>query len=377
MHVHVEVFLAWLIGWLLLARVPGLPRLERGHVAQGPLTIVIPARNEAHVLPHLLDDLGDHRPPGARVLVVDDHSEDETAAMARRYDFVEVVPAPPLAAGAFGKAGACQVGADLASPGHVAFLDADVRIHGDALERAVAVQARRGGLVSVWPRHEVQRPYEHASALFNLLALMGVGCGSLVPPRRPLGAFGPFMVTSTEAYRQVGGHRAVADEVVEDFALARRYGRAGLAVTNYGGRRDVSFRMYPGGLQSLIDGWTKNFALGAMGSLLRAVLIGVWLAYSIGVFTWAGGIPKTPAVILVALFVLQFWVLFRQVGNFGLVDALLYPFHVLFFLGVFLRSFAHTYLFRRVRWRGRQARLGGDALQVPPPDETGSKRGRG
>ena len=34
-------------------------------------------------------------------------------------------------------------------------------------------------------------------------------------------AAGPFMLFRREAYTAIGGHRALADEVVEDLALAR------------------------------------------------------------------------------------------------------------------------------------------------------------
>ena len=48
---------AWLVGWVLLWRVPHLPRTRRENAGTEPLTIVIPARNEASSLPNLLGDL--------------------------------------------------------------------------------------------------------------------------------------------------------------------------------------------------------------------------------------------------------------------------------------------------------------------------------
>lgn len=51
------------------------------------LTIVIPARNEAASLPGVLDDLADAQPdlPCTQVIVVDDHSTDDTRAVARAH----------------------------------------------------------------------------------------------------------------------------------------------------------------------------------------------------------------------------------------------------------------------------------------------------
>ena len=47
-------------------------------------------------------------------------------------------------------------------------------------------------------------------------------------------------------------------------------------------------------------------------------------------------------------------VLFRQVGNFWLINAILYPLHAVFFTLVFARSIFHTFVLRRVTWRGRR-----------------------
>ena len=52
-------FAGFLAGWALLWR---LPRLDSNHATiEGPVTVVIPARNEAARLPHLLELL--HRGP--------------------------------------------------------------------------------------------------------------------------------------------------------------------------------------------------------------------------------------------------------------------------------------------------------------------------
>ena len=50
-----------------------------------PVTIVIPARNEARRIPRLLGSLTDGLPSVAQVIVVDDHSTDDTAEVAERY----------------------------------------------------------------------------------------------------------------------------------------------------------------------------------------------------------------------------------------------------------------------------------------------------
>lgn len=351
---------AWLVGWVLLWRVPHLPRTRREDAGSDPLTIVIPARNEASSLPNLLGDLAANRPEGCRVIVVDDNSEDDTGAIARSFDFVEVLEASALRDGWIGKTWACHTGASTVTDGVVVFLDADVRLHGDALERAVAERAHRGGLVTVWPYHRVVHPYEHLSSIFNVVSFAASGSGSLLPPKRPRAGFGPMMITSKADYDTAGGHEAVKASVIEDFALTAKYSGAGLRVTNFGGGSDVTFRMYPDGFRSLFQGWTKNFGSGAWAmGFLRFAALTFWLTFAMGALKWGGGVDSHvwPRIFYGA-FALQLFVMMRQMGNFSVLCALLYPLEVAFLVVVLLRSFWRTHVRKSVTWRGREVPTG-------------------
>jgi 4,4'-diaponeurosporenoate glycosyltransferase len=234
------------------------------------------------------------------------------------------------------------------------FLDADVRCPADGLAPAVALQRERGGLVSVWPYHLRERTYERLNALFAVLSVAGSGAGSLFPPRRPSTALGPVLVTTKEEYRRAGGHESVRADVIEDIALGRRYAGAGLPVTLVGGGDAIAFRMYPDGLIDLVRGWSKSFGRGtALISPLRVVGIAFWVTCAIGSLTWAGGLPRLPSVVLGLLFALQMAVQFRRVGRFDLLDALLYPIHAVFFVGVWVWALFKALVLRRVLWRGR------------------------
>jgi 4,4'-diaponeurosporenoate glycosyltransferase len=236
----------------------------------------------------------------------------------------------------------------------VVFLDADVRLGAGALDRLVA-EAAAGGLVSVQPWHDTERPYEQLSALFNVIAVMGTGAGG----SRPTGAFGPVLATTASAYRRVGGHEAVRDDVVEDVALADRYRAAAESVRIAAGRGSFRFRMYPAGVRQLVEGWTKNFATGAGATRpVRLAAIVAWIiaaGSAVGLLSDAavGALPWWVALAVYGGFVAQFLAMFRQVGRFGVPAAVLYPALVLFFLGVFARSAWRTYVRRSVEWRGR------------------------
>lgn len=78
-----------LLLWLTWLRLPVFqPRPAENSVAQQPLpsiTVVIPVRNEAANLPHLLADLSQQDYPDFEVIVANDSSTDATAALARAY----------------------------------------------------------------------------------------------------------------------------------------------------------------------------------------------------------------------------------------------------------------------------------------------------
>ncbi len=349
--------------WLLWS----LPRLDRdAGRGTGVVSIVVPARDEETQLPHLLGSLAAQDGLGGRaveVVVVDDGSTDRTAAVAAGHGATVVHP-PPLPPGWTGKAWACAVGAGEARGDVLIFVDADVRFAPGGLGRVLATLDRSGGLVSVQPHHHPGSPVEHLAAVFNVVAVAGTDAASpLGRARGSRGAFGPVLATSRADHDAVGGHAVAAAAVVDDVALAEAYRAAGLPVTIRGGADDVAFRMYPGGLRQLVEGFTKNLSAGA-GAVRRTTvaLVALWLSLLVqggfgpvaaaGAGRWdeAGGTGALLALHLVVA--AQVWWMARKVGRFGPLTALAYPVLVAAFLGVFVASAVATAR-GRVRWRGR------------------------
>lgn len=377
--------LGWLAGWIAMGRprrVAGLPVLRSDGDRDGlrGVTIVIPARDEEASIDTLLSGLCDPTcdvTAADRIVVVDDHSRDRTAALARAHADVEVLDAPALPDGWTGKSWACHVGVahaarsggteplpDRAGP-HPAssdddvlvFLDADVQLDRGSLARVVAQRDRQGGLVSVQPWHETRQLYEQLSCLFNVLAIMGTVAG---PRSDANGAFGPVLVTSRSDYDRVGGHGSVRTEVIEDFALAAGYRGAGMPVELFTGARSIRFRMYPTGPRQLVEGWTKNFAAGAGSTRVgRLVLIVLWVT-CLSSATLAldnalrGDMALPVGVALYLAFAAQLMVMFRQVGNFSPLTALAFPIPLAFFGVIFCRSLWRTHVRHSVTWRGRE-----------------------
>ena len=313
---------------------------------------MVPARDEAENLGRLLPSLA---ASDVEVIVVDDQSSDGTAAVARGHG-AQVVATEGPPDGWTGKAWACATGAGAATGDVLVFLDADVVVEPGGLDRVVAEHRRRRGLVSVLPWHDVPRPHEQLSAMFNLVAPMAVDAFTpLGRRRRPRGAFGPCIALDRDLYERSGGHGApnVRGAVLDDVELARAAQAVGGDVHLFGGRGSgLRFRMYPTGLGPLVEGWTKNFAGGATATHpVTVLLIVAWLSGLI-----AATFEPGPYGVVYAAFAAQFLVLLQRVGGYSPLTALAFPIPVAFFVAVFARSVVRTFVRREVRWRGRTLR---------------------
>lgn len=345
------------VGVWLLWSVPRLARPPRAVDLSG-VSVVVPARNEASALPALLESL----PSAVQVVVVDDHSDDYTSAVARAGGAV-VVESAPLPDGWTGKAWACEQGAERAAGSILVFVDADVRFGPGGLEAVVAELRDRGGLVSVQPFHRPGRWVEHLAALFNVIGFAGTDAGSpLGRGRGTRGAFGPVLATSRADHRRVGRHESVRASIVDDVALAERYRDESLPVTIVGGHDDVSFRMYPEGLGQLVEGFTKNLAAGARSvRLVTTALVVAWLTLLVQAAVAparaaaVGDALLVPAALYLAV-ALQVWWMARRLGRFSPLVAATFPVSLLLFLGVFVRSVVAAAR-GSVSWRGRRVSL--------------------
>ncbi len=341
-------------GFLLMRRIP-LCRPARLATAV-PFSIIIPARNEERNIAPLLDSIARSSLQPDEVIVVDDGSTDRTAQIARSHG-ARVIASDDLPRGWTGKTWACHQGALAAATGTFLFLDADTRLETDGLEKIFA-EYRAGvdvdAAFSVLPYHETQKPYEELSLFFNLLMAMGAGgFGSFGKPF----LFGQSLLIAGETYRRSGGHRAVREHILENFALASHVYSAGSTCVTRGGRGAIHIRMFPESFAQLREGWTKAFADGASASPRLVLAISVyWLTAAIATFLMLFSVHSGylyPAL-LYAGFVLQLFFFSRQIGNYRLTTCLFYPVPLMFYFAVFGESFYRRIFRRTVVWRGRE-----------------------
>ncbi len=333
----------WAAGFRLRDRLRPCAATHRPDCQQN-ISIIIPARNEAHNLPALLRSLAAQPLKPGEIIVVDDGSTDRTAELARELG-ATVIASQPLPEGWRGKTWACHQGAQAATGELLLFVDADTWFEPEGLARILSGYA--GGACSVGPCHAVRKPYEQLSLFFNFNMTVGTV---------PSGLFGQMLLVDRESYRRVGGHQTVKGRILENFFLAGQFQAAGILVRSGTGRGMFSFRMYPNGLGELVAGWTKGFAAGA-GQTPRGTLL-LLVAWMIGLMLAPlGWLATGEALRWGAIYLLcaaQVGWFSRQVGDFHWFIALLYPVPLIFFFVIFAWSVARSG--KQVTWKGREIR---------------------
>lgn len=223
-------------------------RIDREPVLPDPpawpeVAVVIPARNEAPVIGETLRSLWAQAYPGfLRIVVVDDHSDDGTAEVARetarnlgKAADLQVLPAEPLPEGWTGKVWAMHQGVTRGVPEgdparYVLFSDADIS-HGAGSLRELVARAEAEGrdLVSFMVRLQCASFAERLMIpAFVFFFKMLYPFRRINHPKDPLaGAAGGTMLVRREALRRIGGMEAIRFALIDDCALGAAIKRGG------------------------------------------------------------------------------------------------------------------------------------------------------
>ena len=355
----------WILGFFLLFRISYCKLSVNRNTHRPSISVIIPARNEEHALPNLLDSLSGQLSGKDEVILVDDRSEDNTKEVAENSG-VKVLESLPTPEGWVGKTWACYQGASIASGEILVFLDADTVLEKNGLKNIVETYVEKDGVLSIQPYHKMRDLYEQLSAFFNIIVMAGIGVFTVLGTSiKPIGLFGPAVIMKKKYYIDSGGHEKVKGEILDDVVLGAELQKEGMELNCLGGKNTITFRMYPNGIKELINGWSKGFAMGAVKtSTPLLILIVLWIAGSIG--TARGLIEAVIATnnvqivisgILYILYAAQiYWMLIR-IGNFKFYTALFYLLSAAFFVVVFAYSFVRIFMVRSVKWKGREISL--------------------
>lgn len=324
------------------------------------ITVCIPARNEGANIPGLLDALEAQDWKNLDVLVLDDESTDDTAALVEavsaRWSAVSLIKGKLLPEGWTGKNWACHQLSEQARGDVLLFMDADVRPGISALRRTVgAMHAYRADVLSAFPRQLLR-----GTASRLIVPVMDVLLYAFLPLQLVhrtrfsslSAANGQWIAFTRESYVRVGGHAAVRSEIVEDIRLAQRSKQLGLRMLLMSGIGAVNCRMYNSG-REVLEGFSKNFfaafnfnvaAFGAAQVLLLLLFVTPYVALAVS--------PSilTSVVVLLNLLLRSFLALRLR---HGVVTVLLHPLGILAAVSIGVHAVWQRYARGAVRWKGR------------------------
>lgn len=353
-------------------RVPDAPQ----NAPTLELTVILPARNEQAVLPGCLSSLLAQNDATAfaldrdwELLIVDDASTDRTRQIASeaaaQHPGVRLLSAPSLDTRSFtGKSNACWAAALEARGRWLLFTDADT-LHepGSLIHGLHEAQKHHAALLSYSPRQIVTGITQRAlmPLIFSELASVYPMKEVNDPASKTAAANGQFVLVEREAYFAAGGHRALANSVLEDVDLATNIKRSGRAIRFRHAPDAVSTRMYRT-LPKLLEGWTKNLAL----LFPHALSLAAWRALDIALLLLPLILHWLPYLVFWQQ--LAIWLLwartllrfYRRVArsHFGILNCALAPLGLPLFITLLLRSWMNHRLFHQVTWKGRDYRTG-------------------
>jgi hypothetical protein len=220
--------------------------------SNGAVSVLIPARNEEKNIRATLKSVLADRDLPLEVVVLDDHSTDQTALIvldvAQRDSRVRLESAPPLPAGWCGKQHACHVLAKKANHDVFVFMDADVRLAPHALERMVAFLATHDlALASGVPRQETGTFSEKLLLpLIHFILLGYLPMHAMLRTRWPAlsAGCGQLFIARRDAYEKCGGHAMLRDSLHDGIKLPRVFRRAGEATGLFDATDLAVCRMY-------------------------------------------------------------------------------------------------------------------------------------
>ncbi|HZL51500.1 MAG TPA: glycosyltransferase [Terracidiphilus sp.] len=338
------------------------------------LTIIIPARDEQDCLGACLQSLVSQSEEifelgkDWELIVVDDHSSDRTAEIARGFAGVSVLEAGKLEPGWTGKANAIWTAATHARGRWLLFSDADTIHEPGDLRRAMhEAERHKAGMLSYSPRQIVRGLAQRSlmPLVFCELALAYPPAKVSDPNQRIAAANGQFLLVEREAYRRLGGHASVSDRVLEDVELAYLAKRRRVGLRFRYADDAVATRMYRT-TAAMIEGWTKNLALLFDNTLalslwraldflllfgLPLLAVELWNA-RLGAHSleWLGAGWLLAALWMRTLF--RFYARAAK-SNFPFVDCALSPLGLPLFVILLYRSWFQHRILKQVSWKGR------------------------
>lgn len=259
------------------------------------ISLIIPARNEAQRIGACIESLKSQTYPRMEILIVDDYSTDDTVKISKdiigsdtRFRVLDLKAVRKEKPGDwFGKSNAVQEGSKQASGEWLVFLDADVVLTSEVVEKSVAfVSENKLDLLSGIPYFscdsfwtKVVQPIPLQLVLLNLFHVNK-------PESRVAFAFGCFILIRRSVFDKIGGYEQVKEYIADDAELAKLVKRSGFKIGIVQAQDMTDVKMYER-FSDMVEGWSKNICLGlAQNTRIHSKALKTLLIFTqfIGVF---------------------------------------------------------------------------------------------
>ena len=329
------------------------------------VSVVIPARNEEQDIEEALRSVLGQKGVELNVIVVNDHSTDQTGAILRRLaeedSRIIVVEDPPLATGWLGKPNAMNHGVALASDELILFTDADVVHFPTSFATGITVlQKQRLDFISFMPRIVCESFWENVCIPLSLFPFMAqCSRGANDAKSASAWAAGAFMLIKADVLQDIGGIESVKSAILDDSELARVVKRSGHRVGYHFAPNLMYVRMFKSNSHAFW-GPTKNaialtfshpwMSLPAMG--LPVLFFWVPIATALVGF-WMNDVRLIAVGAFQPLADLWGLVRIRPFCKFRWGKAIFFPLIVIPIGCVLAKAFYEQHIRRQHVWRGR------------------------
>ncbi len=332
------------------------------------VSILIPARNEEHNIKGCIESLLALDYPRYEIIAVNDRSTDNTLAVLRGLEqntsLLSVVNVEESRAGWSGKNYALHVGVNRARGTWFLFSDADTEHYPLSLRLGIQeARERSAGFLTFFSRMDCRGFWESLlQPMASCLVALWYPMEKVNDLACPMGfANGQYILMNRDTYRDIGGHLAVKDRLLEDVALSEEAKRRGIPFRIAIGTYVLKTRMYRG-FKNSWNGWKRIFihlthrstpvllrsvlGLSCIGTFPLLVFVGALMFNApLGVCILAGsGLLFSAAVAWI------FSILSRQPQW----PAVLVPLSTLVIVGILLNATWDSLIGRKTNWRGSQ-----------------------
>ena len=356
----------------LMLNLRSLRRPDRNSRISKPeplISVLIPARNEEQNIETCLKSIQRQDYPNFEIIVLDDNSIDQTAAIVERLaakdERIRLLKGQPLPNGWAGKPFACNQLAENARGSWLLFIDADTTSEMHMLRSTLAVAIDlKLSLLSGFPRQMAESLPEKIALpvmYFFLMAWVPLWWLHRAAGRRPSITIGQFLLFRKDEYWRIGGHMAVKDRILEDVWL-------GVETVHQGGRHiaiDLSTvfncRMYRD-VGAMWEGFVKwIYSIAAITPAAMIGLLAAAFVFYLAPFYWlwngflSAAAPTDWRFVVafqVAMILFMRWLVERHFRQ-SLLSTVLHPIGFSFWFSAGLYGLWREVVGLGVRWKER------------------------